>query len=238
MADGGYVYSRTGYISASSTASGSVTVTGPDSQWVNATSLYVAQSGEGRLTIANSGLVRVGGILGVFGSKGAVNLATGGMLALSGDADDSLSQFLGLVQGTDAIRYWNDTLAAWAPLTSATFGVDYTLEYQITGDLAGYTLLTVGTLPVLDGDFNVDGVVDAADYTVWRDGLDTIYTQADYDLWKANFGNTYPEFPAAALAPNSVPEPSTVWLGALCVAVAHRGIRGRMGMHQGCLSRP
>ena len=40
------------------------------------------------------------------------------------------------------------------------------------------------------GDYNLNGAVDAADYTVWRDGLGTTYTQADYDVWRANFGQT------------------------------------------------
>jgi dienelactone hydrolase len=43
---------------------------------------------------------------------------------------------------------------------------------------------------LLDGDYNGDGTVDTADYTVWRDGLGTTFTQADYDVWKDNFGNT------------------------------------------------
>ncbi len=65
------------------------------------------------------------------------------MLALRGDADDSLTQFLGLVVGPGGIRYWDDGLADWAVLTGATPGIDYTLEYLTTGELAGYTLLTV-----------------------------------------------------------------------------------------------
>lgn len=53
----------------------------------------------------------------------------------------------------------------------------------------------------LDGDFNGDGVVNIADYTVWRDNLGATegdllngngdggtVTSADYDLWKDNFG--------------------------------------------------
>lgn len=55
----------------------------------------------------------------------------------------------------------------------------------------------------LAGDFNHDGVVDAADYTVWRDSLDQTgiapytsgdangdgaVTSADYQEWKNNFG--------------------------------------------------
>jgi hypothetical protein len=54
----------------------------------------------------------------------------------------------------------------------------------------------------LPGDYNFNGVVDAADYVVWRktvgstndpraDGSGNgIVDQADYDFWRANFGNT------------------------------------------------
>ena len=44
---------------------------------------------------------------------------------------------------------------------------------------------------VLAGDFNLDYVVDAADYTVWRDGLGQhVHSRVDYDVWKANFGHS------------------------------------------------
>lgn len=57
-------------------------------------------------------------------------------------------------------------------------------------------LLTNG----LEGDYNADGIVNAADYVVWRnhDGTDTtlpgdttpgMVTHADYEVWVANFGN-------------------------------------------------
>jgi len=38
------------------------------------------------------------------------------------------------------------------------------------------------------GDFNEDGVVDAADYTVWRNNLGDPYDESHYELWKAYFG--------------------------------------------------
>ncbi|QDV79346.1 hypothetical protein [Botrimarina mediterranea] len=40
----------------------------------------------------------------------------------------------------------------------------------------------------LPGDFNSDGKVDSADYTVWRDGLGANYTQGDYETWAENYG--------------------------------------------------
>ena len=69
-------------------------------------------------------------------------------------------------------------------------------------DIGAYELQVAQ--PDLPGDYNLNGTVDAADYTVWRDALglggltpfsgadgngDGEVTQADYDLWTANFGN-------------------------------------------------
>jgi hypothetical protein len=76
----------------------------------------------------------------------------------------------------------------------------------------------------LTGDFNNDGVVDAADYTVWRDNLgaptdDPLngngdgqagVTGGDYIVWRNNFGATN----MAAVSSNNaaVPEPSAIVL--------------------------
>lgn len=70
---------------------------------------------------------------------------------------------------------------------------------------------------VLPGDFNLDGAVDAADYTVWRDGVGSLYSTEDYDVWKANFGETLVTG-AAAEAYALVPEP--VSLGRAITATA------------------
>jgi hypothetical protein len=67
--------------------------------------------------------------------------------------------------------------------------------------------LRVRTPSNLPGDFNLDEVVDAADYTMWRNGLGTTYTLADYNVWKTHFG----ESEAAGAAANefsTVPEPA------------------------------
>jgi hypothetical protein len=40
------------------------------------------------------------------------------------------------------------------------------------------------------GDFNNNGVVDAADYVVWRNGAGSIYNQTHYAGWRSNFGVT------------------------------------------------
>jgi hypothetical protein len=75
-----------------------------------------------------------------------------------------------------------------------------------------------GATPVaIPGDFNRSGRVDAADYSVWRNGLGTIYTSADYAIWKSHFGQT-----AAAGASAAIPEPASllIALATLIAAVA------------------
>jgi hypothetical protein len=41
------------------------------------------------------------------------------------------------------------------------------------------------------GDFNRDGVVDAAGYVIWRKGAGETFTTYDYDQWRSNLGKTY-----------------------------------------------
>ncbi|TWT47227.1 PQQ-dependent sugar dehydrogenase [Botrimarina hoheduenensis] len=70
------------------------------------------------------------------------------------------------------------------------------------------------TTGLLAGDFNQDGQVDAADYTVWRDLLGVRYEQRDYDVWAAAYGQSLPGLSA------TVPEPSAGVIGLLGCAVA------------------
>ena len=73
----------------------------------------------------------------------------------------------------------------------------------------------------IDGDFNFDGSVDAADYVVWRKALGTQYTQDDYDAWAANYGlaaQAAGRFAESHSAP--VPEPSLLYAASLAAGVA------------------
>ncbi|WP_146402016.1 hypothetical protein [Pseudobythopirellula maris] len=79
--------------------------------------------------------------------------------------------------------------------------------------------LTVST-GVLAGDYNNNGTVDAADFTVWRDNLDTAFalpnetvtlgsvTIEDYNEWVSHFGDTSPGLASAS----GVPEPTAAVL--------------------------
>ncbi|MEM6855010.1 MAG: dockerin type I domain-containing protein, partial [Planctomycetota bacterium] len=90
------------------------------------------------------------------------------------------------------------------------------------GNLDGveYILLDLSLLTSLVGDYNGNGVVDAADYTIWADTFnsttdlaadgngDGVVDAADYTIWADNFGN------AAALSSGAfpVPEPTSMAL--------------------------
>jgi alpha-tubulin suppressor-like RCC1 family protein len=103
---------------------------------------------------------------------------------------------------------------------------------RVTGISTGiYESLLVAE-PRLEGDYNDNGVVDAADYVVWRDTLEQLVlpgrgadgfangeiTALDYRYWKARFGNTLGAGDAAGLANLAVPEPSAVALLLLILA--------------------
>ncbi len=89
-----------------------------------------------------------------------------------------------------------------------------------SGGLTGLDLTmvaAVGAPPLADVyDFNGNGVVDAADYVLWRNGdpaadgnHDTFVNQADYDIWKAHFGQNVPGSSASL---SVVPEPMSLVL--------------------------
>lgn len=221
-------------------SSGVATVTGTGSTWESGGNLNIGFRGDGTLNITHGGVVSVAGTLTVDSnsySNGTIQMSTGGRLALYGEADGSLLEFLELVEGTDSLRYWDTTLSDWAPITDATYGDDYTLEYLTEGGLAGYTLLTVGTLPPsLAGDYNNDGMVNLADYTVWRDHLGSADESAihfngdgggigasDYEYWRSQYGMASSN--ATESIEQTVPEPASLLL--MLILVTALSICGR-----------
>jgi hypothetical protein len=75
-----------------------------------------------------------------------------------------------------------------------------------------------GTLSIasanLDGDFNHDSAVNAADYVAWRKGVGLASTPENYNLWSANFGRTSA---GNGSSHSSVPEPMSGNALVLCV---------------------
>lgn len=90
-------------------------------------------------------------------------------------------------------------------------------QYSFAPFAGGYrlTVLSAGEFePTLPGDFSGNGVVDAADYVVWRDHLGTTLTQADYAVWRSHFGQAAAA--GGSLASNAaVPEPNVAPLLAI-----------------------
>jgi hypothetical protein len=120
-------------------------------------------------------------------------------------------------------------------------------QHNVSGSFGGLTT-TVGTtlttggkslglaLPFVLGDYNRNGIVDAADYTVWRDSFgrtvaigvgadgngNGVIDSGDYQVWKLYFGSKLTA--GSASAPANIPEPSSLRLvliaGAICLRIA------------------
>ena len=119
---------------------------------------------------------------------------------------------------------------------------DLVFQYALQGGDLRQGIVTYVTPPPLPGDYNDNGVVDAADYAVWRDHLNSNFqlpnevagvspgtvTAADYDAWKLRFGDTLSGSGAAAQAAG-VPEPNSavLFLLALACHAIYRDPRGR-----------
>ena len=97
-------------------------------------------------------------------------------------------------------------------------------------------LLLESTMAGLPGDYNGNGLVDAVDYTLWRDnlGLDSSVlggngsgaasvVQADYDLWKSHFGESV----ASRSEVDPIPEPASLLLALLALTAVPLHMRHR-----------
>jgi hypothetical protein len=99
-------------------------------------------------------------------------------------------------------------------LPSLPSGLDWDLDYNPNS----IVLSVISSLP---GDYNSNGIVDAADYVVWRK---TDGSQAGYDLWRTNFGRTAGSGATAGSSSSAaVPEPAAILMVLIaCSAVLFR----------------
>jgi hypothetical protein len=130
---------------------------------------------------------------------------------------------------------WGNLSGTFATVTLPTLssGLTWnTLQLYDTG------ILSVG----LSGDYNQNGVVDAADYVVWRNNLGStinltadgdangIVDSGDYNYWRARFGNTAG---ATSSSTAAVPEPMTsVLIGLAAGAILLSRPRGSVSACQ------
>lgn len=101
---------------------------------------------------------------------------------------------------------------------------------------ASSTLLKVEHFAAAGGDYNHDGIVDAADYTIWRDAFgqsvspgtgadgngNGLIDAGDYAVWTAKFGTS-----SGGGASNAVPEPVALTL--IILAATSLAIRRKCG---------
>ena len=125
------------------------------------------------------------------------------------------------------------TIAGLAPQADNILYVEF-VGLQ-TGELGYLNSMQIesSAAPLLVGDYNGNNVVDAADYTVWRNSLGTTNILPNdpiggtigpdqYNNWKSNFGMTRGGGSGIAVG-SAVPEPGTTWfcllasVGAACV---------------------
>jgi hypothetical protein len=149
-------------------------------------------------------------------------LVVTGDLALDGTLEVSLiGGFIPSVGQSFNILDWGGLAGTFSSLTlPALSGVTWnTSQLYTTG------VISVAAAPILLGDYNNDGTVDAADYVKWRKEGDNplpndngVATSAErFDLWRANFGNTSPGSGGSSQS-GAVPEPTTLVM--LIVSVA------------------
>ncbi len=142
----------------------------------------------------------------------------------SSDSISDIKSSVGTVIEAFALRQSNDYVGTQL------------IDHLVVATTFAEALAGTGT-GVVAGDYNGNGVVDAADYTVWRDNLgntgapgipgdgddgtltgmpDGIVNASDYDFWKWRFGAISGGGSAAAAA---VPEPTGVLLAVLGCAL-------------------
>jgi hypothetical protein len=98
-------------------------------------------------------------------------------------------------------------------------------------------------LSIVPGDYNDDGAIDAADYVVWRENLNTTNTipndttpgwvmEEDYVVWKAEFGRAAGSAAGlGSISSNTIPEPeslATLLLGILIMLAQGAWTKERM----------
>jgi hypothetical protein len=113
------------------------------------------------------------------------------------------------------------SLDSFGVIARSTSGATLNGVFDFNISNLDYTGGTEYVPPSVPGDYNNNGVVDGADYVLWRDGgplaneVDNPGTvnAADYTEWRARFGNT--SGAGSGLGAGAVPEPTAALLALL-----------------------
>jgi hypothetical protein len=131
-----------------------------------------------------------------------------------------------------------DTIATISNVSPQTSNILY-VEFVGSNGGPGYLndMRITTTTPAINGDYNADGKVDAADYAVWRKYAGTTHVlpndpaggtigAAQYTTWRSNFGTGGPGAGSGLGSDSAIPEPATSVL-AFAGAVTMISIRRR-----------
>jgi autotransporter-associated beta strand protein len=197
--------------------------------------------------VTNGGLTKAGaGVLALTGANtyaGDTSVEGGALRLSSATLDDGADVYLlagatldltfGGVDEIDSL--FIDGVSMAAGIWGAEGSGEVLTSPLITG--TGRLLVTTFIPPPLWGDYNDDGIVDSADYVVWRDALDSENAlpnddtpgvgEDDFERWRTNFGATNLGG-AGDGGISAVPEPSSalLLLVAYCLLRGGRNARG------------
>ena len=205
----------------------------------NVDRLLVGGDVSGQLSIAASGSLAVdqlytqlsNGVLAVeFGVTNSGLLEVAGLAALDGQLRLELEAGFSVIPGDElTVLTAAGIVGEFADIAAPDF-------VEGLGFRANYNADSVVIDVLLSGDYNEDGFVDAADFTVWRDSLGStndlaadgnnngVIDAADLVLWQNFFGNSAADFSNF----NGVPEPSS-WVLALASLAL---VLGRIRRHE------
>lgn len=113
-------------------------------------------------------------------------------------SDDPLAEDLRTI---DVLRFADTTIGQRTPFNDAG---QIAFSATFTDGTSGVFVSSLVAPVDLPGDYNDDGRVDAADYTVWRDRVGTPQELGSYQEWRDNFGAGTSSASLAMV----VPEPS------------------------------
>lgn len=147
----------------------------------------------GKLFAGFHGKYGLGGLPNEENPVALVDLSTGESFHIIANDEEEVGHLDGLLSTFDTLY-----LADISPLG----GFDRSNAH--TGVIYAVTSL----IDRVEGDYNLDGMVDAADYTVWRDQLGSPYVESDYARWKSHFGSAG----EVTRQSTAIPEPATAAL--------------------------
>jgi hypothetical protein len=184
----------------------------------------------GTLTVADVMLSATSRLMiGLGGTDRTVNY---GALTASGTVTVDGSLIVSLTGGFMPANGASFDILDWSTLTGTFSSIQLP---ALTNGLVWNSsqLYMTGVVSVtLGGDYNHDGIIDAADYTVWRDHFALVVSPCtngdgdcngfvnndDYQIWKMNFGQAVATGAASATRA-AVPEPASTVLILLAAAL-------------------